>query len=226
MKNTALIIALLFLSLPLIAGDMADIINLGFSQNEEYFMFGEYGRSSQGYYTNAFIINVKQNTFVPSGILQYTDQRPSILNQDGRSALFILLENNRQIIQNYKIDHLNTGRPLYFAINGNTENIHFRDFLQNISYTVQLTQTQKVNNNVISSKFHITITQLMKDGTKKTNRVGTANLYRKNVAMYKIIQIVLSPKEKSIIFIIEKHQKEKNARSIRYMIESLSLDFP
>jgi hypothetical protein len=53
--------------------------------------------------------------------------------------------------------------------------------------------------------------------------VGKASYYRDSVDAYLIRQVLLSPDESSLIFVIEKQDRSKGSLQVGYMVETVSL---
>ena len=69
-KLLSVILAVAASSLLLFAGDVANLVNLGFSPDGMTYAFGEYGITDQTYrsYAEIYIVDVAKNDFVKSGI--------------------------------------------------------------------------------------------------------------------------------------------------------------
>ena len=72
------------------AGDIARFVNLGFSPDSRYFMFGQYGIQEKGSapWAESYIVDVKANAFVPRGVHKVTGSQPVDPGTDGIGALF------------------------------------------------------------------------------------------------------------------------------------------
>ena len=95
MQKRVILIGVLILSVlvPLAAGDVANFVNLGFSEDSSVCMFGQYGviDGEERPYAEIYTVNVHKNAFVPNGVTKkvFTDEvQPG---QDGAGALFNLL---------------------------------------------------------------------------------------------------------------------------------------
>ncbi|MEW5818220.1 MAG: DUF2259 domain-containing protein, partial [Spirochaetota bacterium] len=159
LKRLVLICLLLLVGSLLFAGDIASFVNLGFSDNSKYFMFGQYGvfEESSLPYTEIFTVDVKTNQFVPNGVKSAQFEVPVQPGQLGTGAFYILLEKTFPLTQKYGINHLKTGRILYILLNGVEPKpiLQFRDFNTGNSYTVTLVQTSFGSGENTASSFHI-----------------------------------------------------------------------
>ncbi len=230
MREKKLLFALLVLILTgttLFAGDIARFVNLGFSEDSKYFMFGQYGIAEENSkpYADIFIVNIPKNNFVKSGIKHFNSQRSANPGDTGEGALFNLIEEMVKQKNHFKIDHLNTGRILFLLLNGEKpkEKIEFRDFLSGKSYTIRMIQSTFGKGKNISSSFYIDVDIVSrKTRTREHYEVGLPNYRRKGVKRYKIRKIIITPDQKSLIFVVEKEEIAKSGFNIRYMVEALN----
>ncbi len=209
------------------AGDIARFVNLGFSDNSKYFMFGQYGIEEKNSYPYAdvFIVDIPKNNFVKSGVKHFTSKRSANPGDTGEGALFNLIEEMAKEKNRLKIDHLNTGRILFLLLNGEKpkENIEFRDFLSGKSYKIHMVQSTFGRGKSISSSFYIDVDiTSKKNGKKEHYEVGLPNYKRKGVKSYKIRKIIITPDQQSLIFVVEKEEIAKSGFNIRYMVEALN----
>jgi len=212
-----ILILILSCSVGVFSADVANFENLGFSYNSRYFMFGQYGvdDSKSAPYAEIFIINVSTNKYAPNGAHKVTYQDSKLQpGQSGFGALITLLKNKAFLSSRYQINHMKPGRFLYILVNGSEPGttLNFRDFNTGFRYYVNLIQE--------GSSFYIKLTVTNSKGVERNYTVGRPGYNRKWVTGYKIWQVILSPDEKSLIFVIE---KEKRDGSVRYMIETVSI---
>lgn len=215
-------------ALSLSAGDKAEFANLGFSADGRYFMFGNYGFSPEDSqcYADIFLVDVPNNVFVPQGV--FSGEYNNILSpgQSAIGALFSLLEDSTQKRNQYNIDYLNTGRPLYIRLDDNPDSeenleqdinlLEFKDFLTGNYFTVDLQQTVEGS----SSRFYIDLTMKTASGIERNFRVGHPNYTRRGIVNYTINRIIINPDNSSLVIIIAKTDQAGN---IRYMVETLQL---
>ena len=143
------------------AGDTATFVNLGFSDDAKYFMFGQFGilEENSNAYSDIFLVDVASNTFVKSGVKHTEADIPSEPGSTGEGALFNLLEKSIDLKEKYKIDHLVTGRLLYLFVDGEKpkEKLEFRDFQLNKGYSIRLVQTSSGKGKKVSSSFYLDV---------------------------------------------------------------------
>ena len=214
------------------AGDLAAYVNLGFSEDSRYFMFGQYGidGSDSLPYAEVYTVDVHANTYTPGGVRKEKYDTPPQVGQNGLGALLNLLrtigESSSDTIGRYRIDHLKSGRLVYLLINGQTpkSEIEFRDFSSGNHYKVQLNQASFEAGGRISAAFHINLTVTDKAGNISAHTIGLPGYKRQDVKSYRIKQVVFSPDEKSLVFVIEKDMENEDGTDIRYMVETVKLD--
>jgi predicted secreted protein len=197
-------------------------------------MFGIYGvRNKENIpYAEAYMVDVKGNRFLPGGQLVSIGQKPITLGQDGSGALYNILHTIKPQIDRYRIDHLELGRLVYVLVNGQEikPTINFRDFNSDTVYDLTLNQKSRPvpgkngEQIAIEAEFSINLTMTGKDGKVFSAVVGKPGYFREAVDSYLIRQILLSPDETSLLFIIEKLDRSKGSLQTSYMVESLSLN--
>jgi predicted secreted protein len=211
----------------LYCGDVSTFVNLGFSGDSKYFMFAQYGvrQTNSGSFCDLFFVDVTKNVFAAHGqkTLSYdTKVEPGTF---GIGSLINIVEENIALTTKYEIDHLRTGRILYHLLDGekSKDNLSFRDFISGDSYTVTLVQSAAGEGKNVRSAFNISFTIKKSSGSAKTYTVGHPGYQRSGVRSYKIRQIMLSPDNRSLIFVIEKEEAVTEGVNIRYMIEAIDI---
>ena len=230
MKIRLPLISLLFaagLVFSAFAGDVATFVNLGFSENSQYFMFGFHGTSvdTQKPYAELYTVDVKANAFVPNGRIQESFTENLSAGQDSSGALYTLLGKNIPLVQKYNIRHLRQGRLLYVLLNSDTtkEHLEFRDFNTQSLYSVRLAQRTTGTGAAVKSSFHITLTITRASGASRSYTLGRADHLREKVMGYRIRQIFLSPDEKNLVCLVERDEYSATGKSVRYMVETVQL---
>ncbi len=227
-KRLALVWALFMLAaLAASAGDVAQFINLGFSADSKYFMFGQYGISENGSapWADSFIIDLPGNTYAKKGVRQFSATRPVDPGASALGALFNVLADGNAEKRQYRIDHLNTGRLLYILIDGAPppDSIEFRDFQSGRSYKVALTQSSSTRGAEVGSAYGIAVTITEKDEKVRTLHAGDPTYKRSGVKAYHIKEIVLAPDGNSLVFVVQKEQQDNRGSNVRYMVETLKV---
>ena len=206
------------------AGDVAQFVNLGFSHDSRYFMFGQYGISEKNSaaWANSYIVDVPANAYAPRGTKQFTSSKPVEPGASALGALLNVLADSGAQKKQYRIDHLLNGRLLYILVDGAqaADALEFRDFPSGRSYTVTLTQNAAANGSAGAS-FGVSITIVEKDGTARTLAAGDPHFKRAGVKAYHIKQIVLAPDGSSLVFLVQKEEQDTQGNNVRYMIETV-----
>jgi predicted secreted protein len=227
-KRHALVGALFLLAaLAASAGDVAQFINLGFSPDSRYFMFGQYGitQGTSAPWADSYIVDLPANSYAKKGVRQFSATRPVDPGSTALGALFNVLADGAAEKRQYRIDHLNTGRLLYILVDGAPppDSIEFRDFQSGRSYKVELTQSSSTRGAEVSSSYSIAVTITEKDGKSRSLAAGDPTYRRPGVKAYHVKQIVLAPDGKSLVFIVQKEQQDTQGVNIRYMVETLKV---
>jgi predicted secreted protein len=212
---------------PLMAGDISTFVNLGFSTDSRYFMFGQYGvdEESAKPYADIFLVDVIANKFVDDGVRSEIFDSPVSPGYDALGAIFTLLYDSRFLKETYQIDHLSTGRLVYLYVNGKEpkSRLEFRDFKKGYAYVVSLVQKQFGTDAEESSSFHINLSVTDTTGSTKVYTVGLPNYRRIGVLNYRIKQVIFSSDERSLVFVIEKEQQTDQGINVRYMVETIMI---
>jgi predicted secreted protein len=213
---------------PGFAGDVATFVNLGFSEDSSYFMFGQYGvdQSAGAPYAELFLVDNAKNDFVPKGVTRKTYAAKLEAGQDCSGAIFSLFAEQASLAKKYKIDHLRPGRLLYVLVDGEEPPaiLSFRDFKTGASYEVSLNQSSsQTKAGAATSSFGIAVTATGKDGSSKRITGGNPDIKREGVKSYVVRRIIAAPDEKTLLFIVEKRTVAKGDPGVRYMVEALKL---
>ena len=208
------------------AGDVARFINLGFSPDSRYFMFGQYGiqEKTSAPWAETYIVDVKANAFVPQGTRKVSSPREADAGSDAIGALFEAVAESRAQKVRYNIRHMATGRLLYILVDGAPapDSIDFRDFETNRSYTIVLSQNPPSGESGASYGVSVTVTD--KDGALHTYKAGDPSYRRPGVKAYHIKEIILAPDNASLVFLVQKEEQDTRGNNIRYMIETVGIN--
>lgn len=222
-KRLALVWVLFLLAaLAASAGDVAQFVNLGFSKDARYFMFGQFGiaEKSSAAWADTFIVDVPANAYAPKGTRRYVGAQPMEPGTNGLGALLNALSEGLPRTNQLRIDHLTTGRLLYVLLDGAqaADALEFRDFQSGRSYKVALTQSGGSGGAGASFVISIAITE--KDGTSRLLTAGDPSFMRKGVKVYHVKQIILAPDGASLVVIVQKEEQDTTGNNIRYMVET------
>ena len=97
------------------------------------------------------------------------------------------------------------------------DNLEFRDFQTGRSYKVVLTQSAATDG---GASYSIAITVTEKDGTSHSFTAGSPSYARKGVRAYHIKQIILAPDGASLVFVVQREEKDMHGSNVRYMVET------
>ena len=227
-KKTFLCAAfLLIFAFALWAGDTAAFVDLGFSPDGKIFMFAQYGIQSQTLkpWADLFVVDVARNNFVTGGRVSYVHNAPVLAGTDGSGALYRVIAQNAGLADQYRINYLNQGQPLYIAMNGASagagEFIEFRDFASGNSYKANLVPYTEGAGQNLKSSFFINLECISAANARRTYTVGNPQLKRPLIEEYRIKKVVIAPLDGSMIFVIEMKKQSDSGFDIRYMVEAL-----
>jgi predicted secreted protein len=219
--------AALVLLLPAAAGDIATFVNLGFSGDSAYFMFGQYGvdPATGKPYAETYLVDTKKNDFVRNGVARKVFDVRTEPGQDLSGALFALYGEALPLVKSCRIDPLSTGRLLYVLLDGEEPpaSLSFRDFRTEASFEVTLQKSVSENKDSVTSSFGLAVSVTAKDGGIKRVTAGNPGIKRAGVKDYVIRRIIVAPDEKTLVLIIEKRMATKGDQAVRYMVETLRL---
>lgn len=226
-RSFLVLFAVLALLVPAMAGDIATFVDLGFSPDSSYFMFGQYGVLAEGNkpYAELYLVDTKKNDFLPKGTMRKVFETSLEPGQEGQGALFALYGDALGLAKSCKIDHLATGRLIYVLLDGEEPptTLAFRDFKTGASYDIALQKSVTETKDSVSSSFGLGITMTAKDGAVKRVTAGNPDIKRAGVKDYVIRRIIVAPDEKTLVLIIEKRMAQKGDQAIRYMVETRKL---
>ncbi len=209
------------------AGDVATFVNLGFSADSSFFMFGQYGfdAASGKLYAETYLVDNKKNDFVPKGVARRTFDCAIEPGQETSGAIFSLYGDQIDLVKKYKIDNLKPGRLLYVLIDGlePPSSLSFPDYKTGATFEISLNQSAAKSGATVTSSFGIAVSYTAKGGETKRVVGGNPDIKRKGVESYLIRRLFIAPDEKTLVFIVEKRTMSKGDPGVRYMVEALRL---
>jgi predicted secreted protein len=211
------------------AGDAASFVDLGFSPDGKIYMFAQYGVQSNTLrpWADLFAVDVPRNNFVSGGRISYVHDSPVLAGQDGSGALYRIISRNTALADQYGVNFLRQGQPLYIALDNDPpspgESIEFRDFESGNSFRASLVPFVEGSGENLKSSFYINLENTSRNGARKTYVVGTPQLKRPLIASYRIKKVMIAPHDGSIIFVIEMKKQAGSGYDIRYMVEAARL---
>ncbi|HRY73554.1 MAG TPA: DUF2259 domain-containing protein [Spirochaetia bacterium] len=222
----AMLVALA-LVLPAAAGDVATFVNLGFSADSAFFMFGQYGveAGSGRPYAELYLVDTRKNDFAPKGVQRKAYDARLEPGQDTSGALYALFAESAPLAKAARIDHLKPGRLLYVLLDGEEPpaSLAFRDFKTEASFDVSLQKSVAESKGSVVSSFGLSVAVKAKDGRSRSVTGGNPGIKRTGVKDYVIRRIIAAPDEKTLVLIIEKRLADKGDASVRYMVETVKL---
>jgi len=227
MKRRIALVALILAAVgTAFAGDVATLVNLGFSPDSAYFMFGFHGldTSNGKPYAELYLVDTKKNDFVPGGVFKGmygAELRPG---WDPAGGFYKLFSDATPMARKYKIDHLAQGRLVYLLINGEpgADALSFKDFETGAQWDVAIKKTIEEKSGTVISSFGLEAS--IGSGDKKTSlKAGNPGIRRRGVSDYAIKEIIVAPDGKTVVAIIERREKTPSGQAIRYMVETFRL---
>jgi predicted secreted protein len=221
-----LVALVLALSQAAFAGDVATLVNLGFSPDSTCFMFGFYGLdTSPGKpYAELYLVDTKKNEFRPGGVFKGMYGAELKPGWDPAGGFYKLFSDAAPLARKNRIDHLAQGRLVYLLINGaeGPDTLAFKDFETAAQWNVALKETVEEKAGALTSSFSLDVS--VTNGERKSVvKAGNPAIKRKGVANYTIREIVVAPDDKTVVVLIERLEKGASGNSIRYMVETFRL---
>jgi len=232
MKQSVIAILLFCGASGLWAGDVAVFKNLGFSPDSRYFQFAQYGidAKTQSPWAETSTVDVIKNDFTEGGNARSTFPVGITLGDDGLKALLAHLEKNGPQRKKWKLDYLQQGRPIYFRVTGEAtnqdyDNLQVLDYKTGRQYSVQNKKIITPNGAAVSSTFYLELEVKDKAGqVLGTYKVGNPSVTRQGVQNYTVVQMILSPNERSLIFVVEREETDdQGGVNLRNMVEAVTL---
>jgi len=208
------------------AGDVATLVNLGFSPDSAYFMFGFYGLNvaTDKPYAEVYLVDTAKNDFVSGGAFKGMYGAELQPGWDPAGGFYKLFSDATPMARKYRIDHLAQGRLVYLLINGEDgpDALSFKDFDTGAQWDVALKETVEEKAGAISSSFGLEVS-VESGGKKSSVKAGNPTIKRKGVADYTIREIIVAPDGRTVVMIIEKLVKSADGSSVHYMVETFRL---
>ena len=219
-----------FAMLSLNAGDVASLVDKGFSSDGKYYVFGQYGKTDKKFqgWAELYQVDIAANDYTDNGVFK---TKPSAVTagKNGRDVFEALEGKSFYYFKDLKCETANMDHVLYILDDVNktgTDEIVFKDFrsadLENADvYSIKLYPTVNGKGKTARSSFYIMLEKRDANGEVILSRkIGSPNITRKGVTNYKIERIFCDKSEKNLIFVIEKMMEDDTGTSIRYMIEA------
>ena len=216
--------------LSLNAGDVASLVDKGFSSDGKYYVFGQYGKTDKKFqgWAEIYQVDIAKNDYVDSGVFK-TKPSAATASKNGKDLYNELESKNYGYLNSLNCKKANPDHVLYILDDVNktgTDEIVFKDFRsapvdsQN-SYRITLVPTISGRGKNAKSSFYIKLEKFDADGyVLSTQKIGSPDIVRHGVTNYKIERIFCDDSEQNLIFVIEKHFEDDAGLSVRYMVEA------
>ena len=217
-------LVVLFLFYPglLLSGDNAEFVSLGWSDNYNYYAFGQYGiEDGSGFpYAEIYIIDVEKNEFVNNGSFRKRVETDTTF-LTGLSVLINLRQKADSLFDKYEISELRPGKVLFPGSNGQQKTASY-SLNNGKELRLHLVQKSKgeIHEYTSESAFHLEIYS----GEQPKSTIGNINRFRRGIIRYDINRVLSGPGEKNIVVVIQKQMLGFEGPSIRYMVETAKLD--
>lgn len=216
------------------AGDSAVLVDSGFSQDGNYYVFGQYGKIDKKFqgWAEIYTVDVLKNDYVDGEVFKV---KPSAVTFDktGKEVYESLAGKSFFTIKKYGCRTSEPDQILYIREEEQktgTDVIEFKDFVSSVSsdqayYRVNLVPEIYGSGINVKSSFYINLEKRDSRGALlASQKIGTPSITRKGVKGYKIERIVCDKSGHNLIFIVEKTMEDKTGINIRYMIEAARLN--
>ncbi len=216
------------------AGDSAVLVEKGFSEDGNYFIFGQYGKTDRNFqgWAELYTVDLDKNDYVQGGVFKVSPGSGTS-SKSGLQVFEELEGKSYYFTRKYRTALSDADQILYIREDETklpTEEIVFKDFTKSISsersdYHVQLVPTYEGNGSGSKSSFFIMIEKRDSAGNVVARQqVGTPSIKRSGVTGYKIEKIECNKSGTKLVFIVEKKVEDKTGVNIRYMIEACVLN--
>jgi predicted secreted protein len=201
------------------AGDEAQFVNLGWSQNFSHFAFGQFGiEDGSGFpYAELYVVDVEHNSYVKNGVfknrIDSDDQ-----NLTGLNVLLNLRTQIDSLFKSLKIDELNTGQIVYNSFMG--KDVRWQNKDSKFELKCAQKTAGKFEDYTSKAAFRL---ELYQNGEQKET-IGNIKRYRKGVLKYDIDRVLSDPEGKMFVVVVKKQMLGFEGPSIRYMVETTKLD--
>ncbi|MCR5436043.1 MAG: DUF2259 domain-containing protein [Treponema sp.] len=214
----------------LFAGDVANFVDMGFTQDGKSYVFAQYGRTDKKYqgWAEIYTVNISENDFVDGGVFR-TNPSAVTAEKTGNEVFEALQAKSFYYFKNLNCQKTEPEQILYVcddAEKSGTDKIIFKDFASadidnQITYNIQLVPTIIGSGKSVKSSFYILVEKKDAAGNIiSTTKVGNPSIVRKGISGYKIERILCDKTKKNFIFVVEKHLEDESGLSIRYMVEA------
>ena len=233
-KSFLCTVAVLFALSALNAGDVASLVDKGFSSDGSYYVFGQYGKTDKKFqgWAEIYQVDIAKNDYVDSGVFKVKPSAATA-SRNGKDVYDELEAKNFAYLNSLDCKKANPDHVLYILDDVHkigTDEIIFKDFRsapvdsQN-SYKITLIPSIRGHGKNAKSSFYIKMEKFDSDGyLLSSQKIGSPDIVRNGVTNYKIERIVCDDSGQNLIFIIEKHFEDDAGLSVRYMVEAAKIN--
>lgn len=232
-KILALSFCLMISFINIFAGDSAVFADIGFSDDGKYYIFGQYGKTDKNYkaWAEIYTVDVKKNDFVRNDVYKLVSKDGD--ESSGKKLFENLCEKNEWKLAKYKAKPASIDSLLFLRESEKkspTDEIVFKDFEgssenQSIYFHVKLIPSFEGSGKTVKSKYYIDVKRIDdKNNVLSTWKIGTPDFKRKGITSYQIDKIFTDKSGKNFVFIVQKTLEDDTGTSIRYMVETFSLN--
>lgn len=216
------------------AGDVASLVDKGFSSDGKYYVFGQYGKTDKKFqgWAEIYQVDIAKNDYVDSGVFK-TKPTAATASKNGKDLYEALESKNAGYLNSLNCKKANPDHVLYILDDvhkSGTDEIIFKDFRSapvdnQISYRITLVPSISGKGKNAKSSFYIKLEKFDADGyVLNTQKIGSPDIVRHGVTNYKIERIFCDDSEQNLIFVIEKHFEDDAGLSVRYMVEAAKIN--
>ena len=216
------------------AGDVASLVDKGFSSDGKYYVFGQYGKTDKKFqgWAEIYQVDIAKNDYVDSGVFK-TKPTDATASKNGKDLYEALESKNAGYLNSLNCKKANPDHVLYILDDvhkSGTDEIIFKDFRSapvdnQISYRITLVPSISGKGKNAKSSFYIKLEKFDADGyVLSTQKIGSPDIVRHGVTNYKIERIFCDDSEQNLIFVIEKHFEDDAGLSVRYMVEAAKIN--
>lgn len=231
MKNRIMWLFFVCALTKLAAGDVAVFVDEGFTKDGKYYLFGQYGQTDSPFqgYGSIYVVDIEKNEYKNQGIFRANPKKKT-KNVPGKTVYEELKTKISYELKKYERKLTESDAIFYIRMNSpdsSEQEIKFRPFGKNVKENQ--TYVIKMHKNIESEKnrssFYIEVEKHDEKGNLiASEKVGHEEIKRENITDYIVDRVLLDRQNKSVVFVVEKHEKNKSGINIRYMVECARLN--
>ena len=231
MKRKVACFVLAFTAFCAFAGDAAVFEDIGFSQDGNTYIFGQYGKTDKKFqaWAEIYTVDVAKNDFVKNEVYK-TEPSEKTSEMSGKKAYEDLKEKSLWKMAKYNAKPCDASNLLYLRESEKKspeEEIVFESFEEStaeerVFYHIKLVPEFEGKGKNVKSKFYISVKKSTDTGREIGSwKAGTPDFKRKGISSYLIDKIYTTSDSKSLVFVVQKTLEDDTGTSIRFMVETL-----